>query len=60
MMSRRPIQGALRAPQEEGGPAAPRPRGFPFLLYCRLARMYRAPALLTALLALVLYSDLRT
>lgn len=33
----------------------PRPRRFPFLLYRRLARMYRVPALLTALLALALY-----
>lgn len=55
MMSRRPIREAPRAPQEEGGSAAPRPRRFPFLLYRRLARMYRAPALLTALLALALY-----
>ncbi|MCS6963927.1 hypothetical protein [Thermoflexus sp.] len=54
-MSLRGVREAIRPPLEGRRSGEIRPRRFPFLLYRRLARMYRGPALLTALLALGLY-----
>ncbi|HXF69802.1 MAG TPA: hypothetical protein VNK89_08340 [Thermoflexus sp.] len=54
-MSLRGLRETIRPPTEGRRPGTLRPRRFPFLLYQRLARMYRGPALLTVLLALGLY-----
>ncbi len=54
-MSLRGMREVIRPSLEGRRPGAIRPRRFPFLLYQRLARMYRGPAVLTALLALGLY-----
>ncbi|SNB70496.1 hypothetical protein SAMN02746019_00012500 [Thermoflexus hugenholtzii JAD2] len=54
MAFRRP-QGTRRAVAGESKRSGIRPRRFPFLLYQRLARMYRGPAWWIALLALGLY-----
>lgn len=54
-MSLRGLRETLRPSPEGRRGSLPRPRRFPFLLYQRLARMYRGPALFTAALALALY-----
>jgi len=54
-MSLRGLRETLRPPSEGRRGERLRPRRFPFLLYQRLARMYRGPAWLTALLALGMY-----
>lgn len=54
-MSLRGLRETLQPPSERRRREAIRPRRFPFLLYQRLARMYRGPAWLTAIAALALY-----
>jgi len=54
-MSLRGLREAIRPSIEGPGRRKIRPHRFPFLLYQRLARMYRGSALLTALLTLALY-----
>ncbi|WP_376790208.1 hypothetical protein [Thermoflexus sp.] len=54
-MSLRGLREEIRPSIEGPGRRVIRPRRFPFLLYRRLARMYRGPALCTALLTLALY-----
>ncbi|MCS7251531.1 MAG: hypothetical protein RMK32_01060 [Anaerolineae bacterium] len=55
-MSLRGLRETIRPTLEGPRSRAIRPRRFPFLLYQRLARMYRRPALLTTLLTMGLYS----